>query len=345
MFKPTPGFKLNLLNIGVITLIGITYGLVYNWFFYPHKLVEFIEAGTIGLFIGILISYFELVSLKYVFSRLPFWKVLIVRTLLYSFLIIVVLGLVLSIETVFEKNVSYGKALLMYFSSDLFVRDYSFSIIFVPFILIALQITQLFGANKLLRLITGSYHQPRELSRIFMFADLKDSTSIAEQLSNKDYSNLLKDFIFDISDAIILYGGEIYQYVGDEMVVVWSARTNDARCIECFFKMQEILEQKKELYITKYGLAPEFKAGLHYGRVMVTEVGKYKKDIVYHGDVMNTTSRIEGKCRDLGEKILISDALINHLSANGHFEYEKKGEIPLRGKKDPILLYGVRALN
>jgi len=344
MLKAVPGFRLYFLNIVIICLFGIAYGLVYNWFFYPHKFIEFLEAGTIGLFIGLLICFFELIVLRKTLSRLSFVKVLVIRTLLYALVIIIVLGLVLSVETAFEEDVSYGQALIMYFQSDLFVRDFWFSIIFVPFILVALQILQLFGARKLLRLIAGVYHQPKEMSRIFMFVDLRDSTSIAERLSNKDYSSLLRDFFFDVTDAVVFYGGEIYQYVGDEMVVVWPAKTKDMRCVSCYFRMQHVLEQKKQYYATRYGIIPEFKAGLHFGSVMVTEVGKYKKDIVYHGDVMNTASRIEGACRDLDEKILVSDTLLHHLVDTGEFEFQKKGEIPLRGKKEPILLYGVRPL-
>jgi adenylate cyclase len=40
---------------------------------------------------------------------------------------------------------------------------------------------------------------------------------------------------------------------------------------------------------------PEFKGALHGGNVVVSEVGKYKSEIAYHGDVLNTTSRMLGQ--------------------------------------------------
>jgi adenylate cyclase len=344
MVKLSPGNKIVLENIAIICAISILYGLVYNWFYYPHRLVEFLEAGTIGFFIGLCISFFELIGFRRVFSRNSFWKVLLLRTFLYSFVVIVILGLVLSIEIAYEANISYPEALVSYIKGDLFIRDFFFSVIFIPMVLIALQIMQLFGVKKFLRLITGIYHRPKEMSRIFMFVDLRDSTSLAEQLSNEKYSSLLKDFFYDISDAVLLYGGEIFQYVGDEMVVVWSTKSKGINSILCFFEMQRILKSRSAHYLASYGIVPEFKAGLHVGDVMVTEVGKFKKDIVYHGDVMNTTSRIEGKCKDLDEKILISHPLLDHLNVNGRYKFEQKGEIQLRGKKEPIKLYGVREI-
>ena len=106
--------------------------------------------------------------------------------------------------------------------------------------------------------------------------------------------------------------------------------------------MEEIIKRKKDSYLSKYGLVPEFKAGIHAGTVIVTTVGKQKKEIVYHGDVLNTTSRIENKCNELKEKLLISGDVLNYLSLDNDFIVEEKGEIELRGKADKLSLYGVK---
>jgi len=106
--------------------------------------------------------------------------------------------------------------------------------------------------------------------------------------------------------------------------------------------MVEIIERKKGKYESKYGIVPEFKAGIHAGQVIVTSVGKQKKEIVYHGDVLNTTSRIEKKCNELKEKLLISGDVLNYLGLDNDFVVEEKGEIELRGKADKLSLYGVK---
>ncbi|MEM6360902.1 MAG: hypothetical protein AAF731_12480 [Bacteroidota bacterium] len=45
-----------------------------------------------------------------------------------------------------------------------------------------------------------------------------------------------------------------------------------------FYKMLEIIKSKQEFYEAKYGVHPEFKARVHAGKVIMTEVGKIKKE-------------------------------------------------------------------
>ena len=188
----------------------------------------------------------------------------------------------------------------------------------------------------------GLYHKPHEVSRIFMFLDLKGSTAIAERLTHKAYSTLIKDFFFDISDAIVMFKGQVYQYAGDEIIVTWRIRKKNSNCIRTFFKIQEIIKNKRETYIDKFGFVPEFKAGIHSGHVMVTTVGKHKKEIAYHGDVLNTTARIEGKCNELEQSLLISESILPYINQEKDFIVEEKGQVVLKGKLQKLNLYGVK---
>jgi len=338
----TPERKIKAQNIIIIIGIGFVFGLLYNFLFYPHVLVEFIEAGSISILIGLFVGILEEFVFIGVFKKVSFLMVTIIRSLLYTLLISIILCFVLSIEISFVEQISYTDAVIQYFNSPLFQRDLLYSFIFIILILIIIQVILLIGKANLFRLTMGLYHQPREVSRIFMFADLKDSTSIAEKLTNKQYSSLIKDYFYDVTDAIIMFGGEIYQYVGDEIIVIWQIRRKNINCIKCFFKMEDIIERKKDNYQSKYGLVPEFKAGIHAGTVIVTTVGKQKKEIVYHGDVLNITSRIEGKCNELKQKLLISEDLLDYVNLENDFILEKKDEIELRGKTQKLNLYGVK---
>jgi adenylate cyclase len=175
-----------------------------------------------------------------------------------------------------------------------------------------------------------------------MFLDLKSSTAIAERIGLKKNHEFLNDFFYDMTDSILECKGRIYQYVGDEIIVVWPIRKNNLNCIRSFFKMQELIDTNRAHYQSKYGLIPEFKAGIHVGKVIMTAVGKQKKELVYHGDVLNTTSRIEGKCNELNQKLLISEELLNYINLEKDFIIEKKDEIELRGKAQKLSLYGVK---
>ena len=108
-------------------------------------------------------------------------------------------------------------------------------------------------------------------------------------------------------------------------------------------RIQQALEQRKEHYMQEYDLLPSFKAGLHIGEATVGEIGVIKKDIVYSGDVLNTTSRIQGECNNQNVNILLSSELLGRMQLNGEYEQIALGEIPLKGKKETTALYSITA--
>jgi adenylate cyclase len=339
----TPKKKIKFQNILLICSIGSIFGLLYNFLFYPHNLTEFLEAGSISILIGLMVGILEEFVFKRTFESISFLSAFTIRALLYSLLTSIVLCLVLSVEVSVTQEISYAKAIVQYLRSPLFQRDFLFTLLFIVLMLFISKITLLIGRANFFRLLLGLYHRPREVSKIFMFVDLTGSTTIAEKLSNKAFSAFVKDYFYDVSDAIMMYNGEIYQYVGDEIIVVWPIRSKNLNCIRSFFKMVEIIENKRKNYESKYGVVPEFKAAIHAGSVIVTSVGKQKQEIVYHGDVLNTTSRIEKKCNELKQKLLISGDMLKYLSLENDFIVEEKSEIELKGKAEKLSLYGVKS--
>ena len=91
--------------------------------------------------------------------------------------------------------------------------------------LFILQVNEKFGQGVLINMLRGKYHLPKEEDRIFMFMDLKSSTSFAEKLGHIKYSQFLQDCFFDITDVVTKNDAKIYQYVGDEVVLSWGLKT------------------------------------------------------------------------------------------------------------------------
>jgi len=206
-----------------------------------------------------------------------------------------------------------------------------------------MQISEKFGRVVFRNLLVGKYYVPKEEDRIFMFLDLKSSTAIAEKLGSVLYFKFLNDFIEDASLPIIENFGEIYQYVGDEVIITWPLEKgiNEARCIRCFFQIDAVIKRHRDRYLNKYGTVPEFKAGLHCGRVAVGEVGTYKKDIVYSGDVLNTASRIQELCNKHDAEFLVSGELLDILEVPGKYRISDIGVFELRGRSKPAKLFRI----
>lgn len=189
----------------------------------------------------------------------------------------------------------------------------------------------------------GKYHRPRQETRIFMFLDMKSSTTIAEKIGHIKYFDLLKTYYADMTDAILETSGEIYQYVGDEIVVTWTHKKGiyNNNCIQCLAKISNTIEQKQEEYQKTFGLVPEFKAGYHIGEVTTGEIGIIKKDIIHTGDVLNTTARIQAECNRYKAKALISRDLLEELQKEDPISFTQIGELTLRGKNKPIELFSI----
>ena len=173
-----------------------------------------------------------------------------------------------------------------------------------------------------------------------MFLDMKSSTTIAEKLGGHKYFSLLNTFFRDITEPILEREAEIYQYIGDEIVLTWPIESGfrEANCIRVFFEILAEVEHRREYYEAEFGHVPEFKAGLHFGDVITAEIGDLKKEIVYNGDVLNTTARIESMCNEYNHQLIASEELVFHLELPNSIAAKSLGPVILRGKAEPIPL-------
>jgi adenylate cyclase len=207
-----------------------------------------------------------------------------------------------------------------------------------------LRVSEKYGPGVLEDLILGKYHKPVEEERIFMFLDIKSSTTLAEKIGHYKYFKLLSDFFADITDAIIYSKGDIYQYVGDEVVVSWKIHhgLKNNNCLNCFFEARKEIAKQSSKYMKNYSIVPQFKAGIHLGTATVGEIGVLKKEIAFSGDVLNTTARIQNECNKYKTDLLISKDLLERLDIDHTFEVQEIVEIELRGKQAKTRLYSIK---
>ena len=105
--------------------------------------------------------------------------------------------------------------------------------------------------------------------------------------------------------------------------------------------MKEDLGKRADWYNENFGILPAFKAGFHYGEVTTGEIGALKKEIIFTGDVLNSTARIQGLCNQYNVDLLISDELMKSLDHDSEFQFKSLGKNELRGKMENIELYTI----
>jgi adenylate cyclase len=213
----------------------------------------------------------------------------------------------------------------------------------ITFLLFFVHLDRLLGPGVLLGYVTGRYHRPRRELRIFMFLDLKGSTTLADEMDADHYFDFLHRYFAEMSEPILETGAEIYQYVGDEIVLTWKMRSGleEDSCIRLFFLIEDQIHLHRDHFLKAYGVVPEFKAGVHAGEVITAQIGELKSEIVYNGDVLNTTARIQALCNQLGQKLMVSAELMESLSLGPEYTVLELGSVPLRGKAEALELCAV----
>ena len=193
-----------------------------------------------------------------------------------------------------------------------------------------------FGRGMLLKILLGVYRKPKEENRIFMFMDLRSSTTLAEKLGNWDFSSLMQRTFLSINFAVRNSSAEIYQYLGDGILLTWPTSDKTiAESLNLHFEVTRVIDSEKAEYEEKFGVVPEFKTGIHFGNVTASEIGDIRKEVSYHGDVINTAARLEGYCNTLDSEMVVSDEMAKRIrELKLPYEMTMHEDVELRGKEE-----------
>ena len=313
---------------------------------YPQTLLPLLVRANLAAMIILMGVFWVDHSLEKWIQRFSFTPRVTLVSLLYVLFISVGLAIINGFWGIIERGLSFWEGLQDYITDESYLVNLISIFFFLAIFNAIRQINSLHRKGELWDFVLGRYHKPREDHRIFCFIDLKGSTTIAEKLGHYQFGLFLKDYYSDITAAIRSADAEVYQYVGDEVILTWPFKKGlkENNLIHCFFKMRQIIEQLHDRYLARYGVVPEFKAGLHGGRVMVTWVGEVKKEILFIGDVLNTTARIQEDCKRLSRDFLISGELLKQVSPLEGIRSTFIEEVVLRGKQKKIELHSLELI-
>ena len=203
------------------------------------------------------------------------------------------------------------------------------------------------SAEILIRQSIGKMLRPKKLQKGFLFIDLNNATTMAETLGSTRYSGILRKCFQMLNELVIGYGFSIYQFVGDEAIVVFDpdAKNSDYRAISFFQDFKAYIKEQKQDFLKEFNWVPEFKCAIHSGEVIKSEIGKDVKHLVYHGDTLNTCARILSQCHSLNTDLLISSIVLKSNDIiRKNYVLQNIGEKSLKGKVIPVRLYAVHLI-
>lgn len=171
-----------------------------------------------------------------------------------------------------------------------------------------------------------------------LFSDIRGFTSFCESKDPAAIVELLNVYMATMCKIIVAHHGNVNKFIGDGILAVFSDTDEGAepgghalRCVRCAIEMVN---------------APsEFKTGtgMHSGEVVIGNVGSSDKmEFTVLGDTVNLASRLESLNKEHKTKLLMSGSTCE--MAGGAIDTVYLGEVPVRGKTEPMKLYTAASL-
>jgi adenylate cyclase len=335
--------KLRLLAIVVV--VGAISGIVFN-LAQGRTLTSAMAVGmTYGVVMSLALGVIELFVLDGLWRTwlhsLSFTVNLFVRSAIYAVVIALIQWFRIG-EVIAGVPLAGGPQQI---SDKIFWAGFAYSAVLSILMNLGLGISNIVGYRTFLNFISGRYHKPVEENRFVLFVDIAGSTGLAERLGGIRIHRLLDRTFRLLTLAVSDYHGEVLNYVGDEVIVTWheSSGTIDCRPLRCFAAMRDELVQAADQLELEFGVVPRIRGSLHFGPVIIGEIGDVRRAIVFNGDVMNTAARLEELSRSVEGGFLASRAAMERLGSAPPFAVHDLGRLPIRGRADGIDVFGIKA--
>jgi adenylate cyclase len=210
--------------------------------------------------------------------------------------------------------------------------------------ILVVQVEEFMGRRFFMGFLLGWYDKPREAERVVLSIDLVGSSALNERLGDMLYFRFLNTTHSLMTDAVLRHDAEIHKYVGDEVIFTWNMRTgiHHHNCLQLFFDIRERLEMHRQEMMREFGVAPEFRGGLHGGRVITAQVGHIKRAIDLSGDVMNTVSRVQSMGKNMKADLMITQDLLDRMpDADAYFDLGEPVHLRVKGGKRQMTIRSV----
>ena len=158
-----------------------------------------------------------------------------------------------------------------------------------------------------------------------MFADVAGSTRLYEEEGDDKARSMIAHTIKTMAKATLDSGGRVIKTIGDEIMCIFVDANSAVRAA---YSIQETVSKDQT-----FGTVLSIRIGAHFGSAIIESDG----DIF--GDAVNIASRMAGIAK--AEQIIITEDTVARLSDELKADVREFDRAPIKGKKDPMLVYEV----
>ncbi|MBT8150887.1 MAG: HAMP domain-containing protein [Gammaproteobacteria bacterium] len=202
-------------------------------------------------------------------------------------------------------------------------------------------------ASKILKEIDTVDLRGENVEATVLFADIVGFTSMSEQMSPEQVSEMLNEYFSYYSACAKLYFGTVDKFLGDCIMLVFGATNEDKlhryHAAACAVLMQKLTASVNVLRETQ-GLEPIYlRIGINSGKMLAGLLGSNDRlEYTVIGDSVNLASRLCNEAER--DQIVIQQEFVKHLTPHCVVEVDKAKTIRVRGKSDSINIYNLNAL-
>jgi class 3 adenylate cyclase/tetratricopeptide (TPR) repeat protein len=173
-----------------------------------------------------------------------------------------------------------------------------------------------------------------------LFADVKESMDLAEQVDPESWHRILDGFFQLLSTGIHRFEGTINQYTGDGVMALFGApiahEDHAHRALYAALHLEQELMRYADDVRRQHGLNFSVRMGLNSGEVIVGKIGDdLRMDYTAQGHTVGLAARVEALAAPN------SAYLTEHTAAlvSGYFKLRDLGEFSIKGVREPLKVY------
>jgi len=187
------------------------------------------------------------------------------------------------------------------------------------------------------------------------FTDISSYSTIIEHMSPETAVKFLNEYFSAMHDVIEKHNGQIINYIGDSVMVVFGApqklEDHELLSVRCAIGMRERLNELNQKWddneFSRYWKNHGFdritaRTGIHTGSVIAGNIGSDRM-LQYStiGDTVNVAARLEQRNKEFSTDILFSHEIYTSLTKDLYDNAKYQGEIHLKGRDTKTRTYSI----
>jgi adenylate cyclase len=185
--------------------------------------------------------------------------------------------------------------------------------------------------------------QAREVT--VLFADIRDFTSISENMKPEDVVRMLNEYHSCMVEIIFRNRGTLDKFLGDGLMAYFGGPLPDAEhalhAVQCTLEMKGALEDLNKLRAARGDVMLRMGIGLHTGQVILGDVGAAKRlEYTAIGDTVNVASRMEGLTKRFDVPLVASKATREQAD---QFSWRFLDTVDVKGKSTQLDVFALES--